>query len=567
MHRAPSKSSNKNKENNIDGSGKIDHQKSLDINDNNHKRDERNVVTKQDSKRSIKSKRQIGARNKESDRKRQSDAKRTEDNEKRFEDMHKSFLDQYLDGDVDDNDSAPHLIISPGGTAKSNYNVQKYKATLGDFPIDSSQTKLRIEPEFLHSSQRIILHDPLKRSKLKKMKSVPNLDRRSNDLVKLFVADESGTKASSSKKEKSKKERKSRKESPTKKEKKNERHTRHVPGLAHQERLTLLDLPRQSLRKIQQDEISTNPLSLKKSKSLSNLDVRAYNIEDRLKLVERLKALSNSGYRSIHDGVIAGKVSGKQNKKKKSKSLSKSTKSLKDPSMRRSLKIDTKLQDGETFEEPLSDNKFSPPVNVGGKKHHDKDVEETASPPSKPLRKGSHKPSESPPSRPTRKMSRPPNESLPPKDVSMEYQESNGDDNDRVGIRIAHGESIPEGSILEVPDDDSVCSELTDIYSVELTRERKLNKKKSNKNLISINEADVSRDQPNNADLCSFGDSMTQDEELHLSHRWDNPTAAESGLDRLDRLDRLKSPSRPVETKKHFGWPSLKLSFLKSIPK
>ena len=553
MHRAPSKPSDKNKDINI-GSRQKDHQRSIDKHENKHERGERNVLTKQVSKRSNKSKRQIF--NKESDSKGSGDEKLTEENEKRYEDMNKSFIDQFLDGDVDDNDSAPHLLISPGGTAKNNYDVQKYKAALGDLPIEASQTKLRIEPEFLHSSQRIILHDPLKRSKLKKMKSVPNLDRRSNDLVKLFVGDESGANASSSKKKKSKKERKSKKESPRKKGK-NERNTRHVPGL---ERLTLLDLPRQSLRKIEQDEVSTSPLRLQKSKSLSNLDVRAYNIEDRLKLVERLKALSNSEDRPTVDAVIAEKVSGKQNKKKKSKSLPKSTKSLKDSSRRSSIKIGAKLEENETFEKHTSDNKFSPSsVSVRKKKNPVKDVDGIASPPSKPTRKKSHKPSELSPSKPVRKVSRPPNESSPPNDVSKKSEKSNDDDdNDRVGLRIRRGESIAEGSILEVPDDDSVCSELTDIYSVELMKERNLNKDKSNKNLSSINEADTTSGDPNNADLCSFGDSMTQDKELHLSNRWDHPSATESGS------EGLKSPTRPVETKKHFGWLSKKLPFMKN---
>jgi hypothetical protein len=123
--------------------------------------------------------------------KKSSPPSKAEDTEMDFEELNKSFLDMFLDGEVDAHDSASQ--INNTITPKKEQLVAKdeYKATLLDAPIENSVSKLRIEPDFLESTNRIILQDPVqsassRRDLLKKMKSVPTMNSPSTALMDLY---------------------------------------------------------------------------------------------------------------------------------------------------------------------------------------------------------------------------------------------------------------------------------------------------------------------------------------------------------------------------------------------
>ena len=110
-------------------------------------------------------------------------AVKEEDREMEVDELgNKSFLDRFLDGDVDAHDSASYL----NGPESPRKLKDEYKASLVEnAPVENSVSKLRIEPDFLDGSNRIILQDPGKAGSSrrdmmgKKQRSNPNLNASS----------------------------------------------------------------------------------------------------------------------------------------------------------------------------------------------------------------------------------------------------------------------------------------------------------------------------------------------------------------------------------------------------
>jgi len=474
-----------------------------------------------------------------------------------FEELNKSFLDKFLDHDVEAQDSASQLITSPGGTPKKKkFDVQQYKAGLTDVPVQDSESKPRTAPK-------------LRPASMKKMKSVPALGSRTDGLVAPIK----------SPKKKTKKTGKTKKGSSKKKEKKMskdddiEKSANALKSEMVHEKLTLQDLPRQSATKIESTDRWEMSCKLKKSKSLSNLDRRAYDIDDRQLLVQRLKALSNAQDQPDHDCKMASKGSASKLKspgtKSKKKKLTDSSKGLQSFKSLRNLEAsrpagfqmegrwssvpgglgilnDDECVKFESMASPTSKKKKKSSKSRESKSaiaDEDDEIIDIVSPPLKPMRKNSRRPGE--------KM----------KDLKRIARSTpNLGSADRVGIRVSHGHSIAEGSILEVPDDSTVCSELTDVYSVDLTEASSASPRKKKKNdkskLKAISESATSWGE------LSLSDSMTKDKRVHLKKRWDTPNQGADGL------DGLKSPLRvtdeiPDKEKKKFAWLKNKLPFMK----
>jgi hypothetical protein len=107
------------------------------------------------------------------------------------EELQKSFIDMYLDHEVETHDSASPHYETADYSEQNKRSVEVYKESLACWPIEDSNSKLRIEPYCLESSQRMLLPDPInRRETMKKMKSVPTLDNPSQRLLELFPPDE-----------------------------------------------------------------------------------------------------------------------------------------------------------------------------------------------------------------------------------------------------------------------------------------------------------------------------------------------------------------------------------------
>jgi hypothetical protein len=486
------------------------------------------------------------------------------------EEFNKSFIDQFLDHDVVGHDSASERG-SPYGTRKSKISsLRDYKAGL----------------------KKGFREDHVNRAgALRKMQSVPSIGSRSGDLVEVIDVivtdnDDPADKPGSAKSKKSKKLAKTKKRSSKNKDKDEPYNSKdkdepkkeeiEIPKEALREGLphvTLNDLPRQSALKIDEERHKVldrkGPTEksghLKKSMSLSNLDKISYDLADKALLVTRLKTLSNSKDEADHDD----KVSLKTKEKDKSDGQSTSTAGKKSRTKKQKTTSSSKGRDPSTSVRNITDSK--PGVPTAGRWSsvpHGLGTEESTTETPKSAKKGKvmssptkkskksgkkkglkdHDDDEdndneiidiiSPPRVPVRKLSRQP----------REWQSTPNFSNDRgnnvakpVSQRSSLGHDIAEGVILEVPDDISVCSELTDIHSIDIA-EASPRKPKRNNKLSSISEIGAS----------AADDDLTKDSSLHRSRRW------ESKRNDASAIDSLKSPMRPVESlkdeKKKRGW-------------
>lgn len=237
--------------------------------------------------------------------------------------LNRSFLDMFLDHEVEADDSASPQATTEDFTQGNRRSVEEYTAYLTGGPLEESMSKLRIEPNFLESSERMLLDDPTsRRNMMKKMKSVPTLGNPVNQLLESFLYDEdkdeedkpmgacvcgSPVKAPESPKKnptspKATKTKKAsiKKKSPTKKGSTNKlsgesndkkSSNEKVKGSLFEEMAR--SLPRQ-LNEIEADgRMVLQSLLPKKSKSLSNLFAgEDDDVDDRLFQVERLNYLS-----------------------------------------------------------------------------------------------------------------------------------------------------------------------------------------------------------------------------------------------------------------------------------
>jgi hypothetical protein len=573
-----------------------------------------------------------------------------------LEDLHKSFLDQFLDGDVDADDSASQLL-SP---QSSKQHHEKYKASLSDAPIENSIGLLRLEPEFLDSSQRMILQDPSKsasrRAMLTKMKSVPTMGSPSLALMDLYDSPKAeqksvkttntGSKAKGRKKSrksaggenppsdqsckkspgsglKTPKSTKKKKGASTPKGSKTEAKatpkSKMVEEIPTADKPTLKDLPRERIDKAEDDKklrLLANAGRIKKTRSLSNLDKRAYDVADRLLLVQRLNSLTNYASPSPDDGTGIKKPSSERiirgqrltpirdrqpstPSTRKSRASSKKTPFIVQSAPTRnkqltnghwssvprglgaSLASPTKDEATQASKPKSSRSGFSPfsrgskaaaserygfpllpfgssDTSEGNAKQSKAsqpisdigDGLDFASPPSKPVRKNSRQPDNL---RETMRMSRwsstPMRLGSAPSSPRKQQQ---------------HVRPVPvvigEGSILDIAEDNTVCSDITDAFSLDVSEPEIHRSFMMAPNLDKIEEPSVDTSwgalsHSSKKSSKTEVTSSTQDKKRHLTSRWESSrdfTADGSGTP--------KTPTRRQETvektpqSKRFGW-------------
>jgi hypothetical protein len=579
------------------------------------------------------------------------------DGELSLEDLTQSFLDQFLDRDVDGNDSASQMKIR-------SEEFKEYKASLIDAPIENSASKLRIQPEFLESSQRMILQDPKvnRRDGMKKMKSVNSIQDPSPALKDLYDGEnpkpenfdvtspkpekatkppKKGSKKNGKKKNKDKKSqcpKKGKQAAAKQKETPAEPLTPEPPASTAEEspvvdRVTLKDLPRQ--RKDKTEEVKTpKPLSFKrdkltKMKSMSQLDKRAYDVADRLLLVARLKTLTNdappSPACSPEDSGMAKKPVSERITVQEQGTPKKDpprTSELHTPSSRKP-KIATKPKTplatqsararnlsecgGRWSNVPegvgagLLDTSHKTPMSEVSKPKSSKKKHEIPKLPFGSVESASAGKDQdilsrhefedslvcsSPPTPPVRKLSRGPmQDKKKSKREDMRKEMSRWSSvPTKLGSPVTPQKTpsrpvsvkISEESIIEVGDDDSVCSELTDGFSFEPMEPEYPRKVKSSRGLSEIKEnsedhqkaslmgtswADLSHSEETEASKAS---NFSKERRMHLSKRWQST----SNLSAAVNPDFLKSPVRGIESRKkkgsheRFGWLK-KLPFVK----
>ncbi|KAL3908212.1 MAG: hypothetical protein SGILL_008568 [Bacillariaceae sp.] len=487
----------------------------------------------------------------------------------------KPFIDKFLDHDLSPDESmSERVVVSPGGTAKTKTRdeVQEYKATLqAEMPIEDSFSKLRITPGFMSSSRRMMLHDSFpRRDEIRKMRSVPNLRVHSDMLVELFVAESkpipgpppitppSASTVRSPKKKKAKKSSKATRSSQKKKKK----------TVAEKPLASLTDLPRQAPPNVADGRAQM--FYFQKSKSLSNLDNRSFNSDDRELLVSRLKSLSMSlgnlsvpvkrtprnspaptrpkkvrslDKKSKDKATTANterSVRGEPETRRPKKSLSTEKKRKNKSEQARGISASQSMRNFDTMRPfSLSGDRFAKAMSLTpkqqGKKHNrgsdDEEIIELSAtaPPLPPRRKASRDPSlqdwkdishrtPNPPVQPRRKASRDPSlqdwKNFSQSTPNLSRGKTRGK---TIMPKSTRGIGIAEGDILEVPDDTTVCSELTDAHSEYFETIDSPKKKGKKKKLTAITEA-----SPSTSGL-SLSDSLTKDTSLHLTRRWDNP--------------------------------------------
>jgi hypothetical protein len=477
----------------------------------------------------------------------------------------KPFIDKFLDHDVEQDDSESRVVVSPGGTVKTTTkdDIFGYKVTLlGDSTTEASMSKLRMEPNFMSPSKRTIVHDSIsRRDAMRKMKSVPNLRVHSEKLVELFVAENkpqpSPAPSSTPKAHKRKSSKKLSKES---KEMTKTKKKKHVTDVC-------LSSSKALLRHSATEVGFGRALNFRKSKSMSCIDQRSLHTVDRQLLVQRLESLSpQSTIRKTQHHQPTLKRQPKvpsTEKKQKAKSASpvkcpKTTPTAEKkrkcksehvqdiPSTPRSLKFtDTGRPfslSGDRWRHGVSHSKSST-SKQSNKKHSNESEEEIfelSSPPLQPQRKASRDPS----LQDWREASKSTPNLLP---------------NDRANADSrafkATGDFVAEVSILEVPDDNSICSELTDAHS-EVYVVQESPRKKGGRKLKAINEATSSFNDVDH----SVSDSLTKDKTLHLSRRWDDSKK------NTMRVSAPQTPRRNDEEHgkdKKIGWLKKKLGLIK----
>mmetsp|Transcript_49334 Transcript_49334/g.119653 ORF Transcript_49334/g.119653 Transcript_49334/m.119653 type:complete len:780 (-) Transcript_49334:74-2413(-) len=412
------------------------------------------------------------------------------------EDLNKSFIDKFLDHDVEANDSASQFLRPE----EEKSTTQEHKATLEKSTSDdrrgrenkkkTTRTKTRSSKS---PSPRKISKSPSPRKKSGKSKSKETKDETGKSTSHKKKKTKSGKMKSSTK---------SSTKAPVEVANKDDHHRSRSP-----EKVTLQDLPRQSPRpKISQ--------SMQKSKSLSNLDVQSYDTDDKLILIDRLKSL---------ESPVATR--------------SKSLRRLVFPEKGDS----SDDNDDEIFE-----------VSRSSRKAQRNETKKPRSSSSKRSRSG----------RSTTKL-------------KGDRRSGQSSLMRSLSVSAIAPPPISEGSMLEIDHDtSSVCSELTDAFMRDKNkassvapdptdnRRGKIRKHKSfnSRGLSTIGESAASGSLVGDQ---STSDSLTKDEDLHISRRWaSKPKKDDSTTDQEP-----KSPKRSVDKveKRRNGFKNMmtKLPFMK----
>jgi hypothetical protein len=402
------------------------------------------------------------------------------------EDLRKSFLDKFLDHDVEANDSASQFCNPDGATEDNGLTVKLSNITSDDRSNDSKKKKRTS-------------------SNTRSAKNVS--PKKKSSTFKATDRDEKLKNTHQKKKKHSSDKKKSKKIVSPDSEDKVQKVRARSP-----EKATLLDLPRQNVDKEDKSKSSRSRQSkyshgIQKSKSLSNLDVRSYDTDEKLILIDRLKSLG--------DG----------------KTRAQSPAAQRSRSMRKLVSRDD----------------------------DDDEVIEVSRSPRKTQRTDAHKPRSSS----SRRSSRNSTSKLHSDERRMCPDPSRPQSNSAIAPPIS------EGSVLVLdPDNNSVCSELTDIFTRQSTappscRQTAVDSQRG-KNLSSRGLTTIGESQTSSADL-SISDSITKDEEVHLSRRW----GALRSTKNISTVDQdPKSPKRSVDKveKKRKGLKNMmaKLPFIKS---
>jgi hypothetical protein len=101
-------------------------------------------------------------------------------------------------------------------------------------------------------------------------------------------------------------------------------------------------------------------------------------------------------------------------------------------------------------------------------------------------------------------------------------------------LTLSYSGGIAEDSILDIPDDTSVCSELTDLHSLDTNRSAESRQMVVNENKLSFRQL--------------TSDSPSKNVDLHKRMRWDN---SRKDIDGLQSLRVPKPPNQPPTKKAH----------------
>ena len=414
-------------------------------------------------------------------------------------DLNKSFIDKFLDHDVEANDSASQFLrpeeeqstMEENNAALEKYTVDDRRGR--DNKKKATRTKTRTSKS---PSPRKISKSPSPRKKSGKSKSKE-------------TKDETGKSTSHKKKKTKSVKTKSSTKAPAEVPIKDDQHRSRSP-----EKVTLQDLPRQNIVKQDKNKDGYSPRqSMQKSKSLSNLDVRSYDTDDKLILIDRLKSLESpvaTRSKSLRRLVVEKGDSSDDN----------------DDEIFEVSRSSRNAQRNETKKPRSSSSKRSRSGRSATKLRGDRRSGQSS------LMR----------SRSVSAIAPPP---------------------------------ISEGSMLEIDHDtNSVCSELTDTFIKDKTKESsvapdptdnrrgKIRKHKSfnSRGLSTIGESSASGSCVGDQ---STSDSLTKDGDLHISRRWaSKPKKNDSATDQEP-----KSPKRSLDKveKRRNGFKSMmtKLPFMK----
>ncbi|KAG7338928.1 hypothetical protein IV203_034599 [Nitzschia inconspicua] len=450
----------------------------------------------------------------------------------------KSSLDQFLDHDIEATVS-DHLTTTPNGTSRRQ----------ADAVILSKAAELRQS----HGH----------RGEMRKMKSLPNIGVTSDELMQSFKA-----KYETKEKPDTKKSKKSKSKNPSKnakRTKKTESNTVRKKDNFRSDDLCATQKPVERStpsHASSRDGLSQLNMELQKSKSMSNLSERILDVEDRDLLVQRLKMLSTpntsiDGHLQIDSTSVLKRsfkrsISKNSNKEKRPTGLLQKSQSLRyaETSKPVSLLAGARWSSasrGLSLDCDTEEELFPFGTAKKNKSSGDEleEIIELAAPPQKPRRKNSI------------------NKLL----SERKSQSRNTLNFGAIGTTIdatrklkpSSVGTVVEGSILEISDNGTVCSELTDVQSVDV---EKPVSKKSKKQLSSIIERRSSL-----GELTS--DSLTKDVESHKRRRWGDTPLCDSGWNSpLQSPQRRNNPEgenqerqNPTAVKK-FDWIKKKLPFM-----
>lgn len=450
--------------------------------------------------------------------------------------LQRSFLDQYLDGKIEGHDSASNLVDEVS-------------------PIESGPKSSALFGSHKDASRPATTLD--RRSEFRKAKSVNNVDDPSPALLALYVP-RHDTKTMNLKSEMNtnlaalgpqstikettgrKSERKKKKESPRKKISKKK--SPEIETSPNSETLTKTKAPRKSTTGVSNVATTgTVPLN---------------DVKDSQKSKDRLQSLTNSDSKVIGTALSGAQVTPDGLARKKTPTR-RGESSIVSPKSRKAKSTGKKrlptvacgeakgdIETNDATKGAVGVSNFKPP-NDSTQMLRKKGGKVVAS--ATPLASSASKKIafddalRSPPPKPIRKLSRPPDQTSTPEATTQ-----------RPNAAHLTPAPIAEGSILEVPDDSSVYSDVTDMFSLEPIEPEP--RRNHQQNLSRIDEAqtclhgtgaswaDLSISGPSNAvdegENGTTASALSRNRRMHVSRRW------QSSPNMGAIQDMLISPSR-----------------------